>query len=505
MNVFIQGQAGASALLFLLVFVNSTAGQELGEKCLAKFRQGKDDFVLDADGSVKDGATFLSAPKLERDRDCLTACCKQPRCNVAFMERGDEEGLIQSCFLFDCLYKQKYACRFVRKKGFINYIMESIYERYRDGNATPNETDNPPVANAGPDRVVQPHDSVTLNGIQSTDDNEIGSYNWQIIGDYPYVLIEKTTFADQIIVSNLTSGTYKFQLTVTDNIGQSDSTTITVMVLTQAQSEHHCMVPVKPGPCRGSYPRWHYNAASGKCEKFSYGGCKPNLNNYLSEEECTNACDGTEKSGGTSRGLLIPSEEKCGVECTAEQFSCANGCCLDAGLECDSVEQCGDGSDEHKCDYLNKKFRFLLAIPLDENKVRCTETPDTGNCRETYSKWYYDPFSQKCIRFNYGGCGGNENRFDDQETCKNFCRNVTEGDVFLRKEEIERSVSDSHTGIVAIAVLLGLCILILLILLGYFYMKGRRSKQHQRVPINAPVTTSAGRERLVYNSTTKPI
>ena len=53
------------------------------------------------------------------------------------------------------------------------------------------------------------------------------------------------------------------------------------------------MAPKKIGPCRGSFPRWHYNAASKKCEGFVFGGCRENLNNYLSKEECTNACSGS--------------------------------------------------------------------------------------------------------------------------------------------------------------------------------------------------------------------
>lgn len=64
----------------------------------------------------------------------------------------------------------------------------------------------------------------------------------------------------------------------------------------------HCMAPVKVGPCRGSFPRWHYNAASQKCEKFTFGGCRENLNNYLSEDECTNACA---SSGISSLWLYI--------------------------------------------------------------------------------------------------------------------------------------------------------------------------------------------------------
>ncbi|XP_061599830.1 kunitz-type protease inhibitor 1a [Cololabis saira] len=504
MDIFSERQT----LLLLMVFIQSAAGQLAGEQCLGRFKKGKEDFVLDADESVVNGATFLSAPKLGGYRDCVTACCKDPRCNLAFMEKSPEDGSIQSCFLFDCLYKKKYACRFVRKKGYMNYVLEDVYENYLDLEAAPKESDTPPVADAGQDQVVQPHDSVTLNGIKSKDDNEIVSYKWDTVGEIPFAVIEETTFPDQIIVSNLTSGKYRFQLTVTDGIGQSDSTIITVMVLTPEQSEHHCMAPKKVGPCRGSFPRWHYNAASEKCEEFTFGGCRENLNNYLSITECTNACHGTDKTPGTGRGLPIPASqgEKCGVTCSDEQFTCANGCCLDPGLECDSTPQCSDGSDEQNCEDLNSKFRILLQIPIDEQKVRCTEPPDTGHCRDSYTKWYYDPLQQKCIPFNYGGCAGNENRFESENSCKKICNGVTEKDVFLRKEGFEKQLSNSKPAILAAAVILGVAIFILLAVLCYCFFKGKKSSQHQRVPVNNPqITTLEDRERLVYNSTTKPI
>ncbi|KAM9341328.1 kunitz-type protease inhibitor 1a [Symphorus nematophorus] len=508
MNSLIKGQLGACLLLFLLFLLDFTHGQAVGEECLAQFKSGREDFILDADESVKDGATFLSSPKLDRYKDCVSACCKEPKCNVAFMEKGAEEGLVNSCFLFDCLYKKKYACRFVRKKGYMSYILESVYDSYLAVDEPTNLSDRPPMANGGLDRVVQPQDILTLNGIQSKDDNGIASYQWQMLTKYPYAVIEKTNFDDQIMVSNLTSGVYKFQLTVIDTIGQSDSTKVTVLVLTPEQSEHHCMAPKKIGPCRGSFPRWHYNAASERCEQFTFGGCRENLNNYLSKEECTNACYGSERSGKTGRGLPLPTSqgEKCGAPCTTEQFTCDNGCCLDPGLECDSTPQCSDGSDEKKCADLDNKFRILLQIPVNEQKVRCTELPDTGSCRHSYTKWYYNPSHQGCFRFNYGGCFGNDNRFETKEACIRVCRGVTEKDVFARESDLANRVSHSETGILAAAILLGLAILILLGVLVYCLMKGRKkSSQHQRVPNNTVPVSFEDRERLVYNSTTKPI
>lgn len=46
------------------------------------------------------------------------------------------------------------------------------------------------MANGGPDLVVQPQDSVTLNGIRSKDDHSIASYQWQMLTPYPYATIE---------------------------------------------------------------------------------------------------------------------------------------------------------------------------------------------------------------------------------------------------------------------------------------------------------------------------
>ncbi|XP_034713678.1 kunitz-type protease inhibitor 1a isoform X1 [Etheostoma cragini] len=508
MNSFLVGQLGASALVLLVLLLDSTSGQESGQACLEQFKEGREDFVLDADDSVKDGATFISSPKLDRYKDCVSACCKEPKCNVAFMERGAAEGLISSCFLFDCLYKKKYACRFVRKQGYMTYILDSVYESYLKVDAPPDDLDRPPVANGGQDRVVQPQDTLTLNGIQSKDDNGIVSYQWQMLTGYQYAVIQKTTFDDQIMVSNLTSGVYKFQLTVTDTIGQSDSTKVTVLVLTPEQSEHHCMVPMKIGPCRGSFPRWHYNAASEKCEEFKFGGCRENLNNYLSKEECTNACAGSEKKSKGGRGLpiTVPQEERCNAPCKSEEFTCANGCCLDRALECDKSPQCSDGSDEQKCEDLENKFRILLQIPVDEQKVRCTEVPDTGSCRDSYTKWYYSPLQKDCFRFNYGGCNGNENRFESNEQCMRVCHGVTEKDLFSRKESFTNKMSQGNTGIVAIAALLGVAIFVLLVILVYCLMKGKKkSSQHHRVPVNTAPVSLEDRERLVYNSTTKPI
>lgn len=46
------------------------------------------------------------------------------------------------------------------------------------------------------------------------------------------------------------------------------------------------------GPCRAAFKRWYYNAKTGSCESFIYGGCKGNANNYRNESDCVTACTG---------------------------------------------------------------------------------------------------------------------------------------------------------------------------------------------------------------------
>ncbi|XP_062368435.1 kunitz-type protease inhibitor 2 [Cinclus cinclus] len=59
-----------------------------------------------------------------------------------------------------------------------------------------------------------------------------------------------------------------------------------------------CRLPPLSGRCRASIPRWFFNASSGSCQSFAFGGCGGNRNNFGSERECRESCGGSGVAAG---------------------------------------------------------------------------------------------------------------------------------------------------------------------------------------------------------------
>ena len=51
-----------------------------------------------------------------------------------------------------------------------------------------------------------------------------------------------------------------------------------------------CSLPAVQGPCEAHILRYFHNATASKCERFYYGGCLGNQNNFRTIFECTRRC-----------------------------------------------------------------------------------------------------------------------------------------------------------------------------------------------------------------------
>ncbi|KAL7987688.1 hypothetical protein Chor_006607 [Crotalus horridus] len=75
-----------------------------------------------------------------------------------------------------------------------------------------------------------------------------------------------------------------FEITQTSTLS-GQSYPIFLLIITE-----QCLLPLATGSCNRHLPRWHFDAFSGTCMHFIYGGCKGNENNFLQESDCLAEC-----------------------------------------------------------------------------------------------------------------------------------------------------------------------------------------------------------------------
>ncbi|KAM6200001.1 collagen alpha-3(VI) chain isoform 10-T11 [Sarcoramphus papa] len=118
--------------------------------------------------------------------------------------------------------------------------------------------------------------------------------------------------------------------------------------------------------CKDYQIVWFFDYKNKICSQGWYGGCGGNANRFEAEAECVSKCL---KPSAAEKAMQQPP--------------------------------------------LEKRFSSVTDI--------CRLQKDEGTCRNFVLKWYYDPETKSCARFWYGGCGGNENRFNTQKECEKVC------------------------------------------------------------------------------------
>ncbi|CAG7823539.1 unnamed protein product [Allacma fusca] len=54
-------------------------------------------------------------------------------------------------------------------------------------------------------------------------------------------------------------------------------------------------------------------------------------------------------------------------------------------------------------------------------KASCSLPRSTGPCRASQPRYYWSVESNSCKKFTYGGCMGNNNRFETASECRKVC------------------------------------------------------------------------------------
>uniref|UniRef100_A0A3B4AJT1 BPTI/Kunitz inhibitor domain-containing protein n=1 Tax=Periophthalmus magnuspinnatus TaxID=409849 RepID=A0A3B4AJT1_9GOBI len=72
-------------------------------------------------------------------------------------------------------------------------------------------------------------------------------------------------------------------------------------------------------------------------------------------------------------------------------------------------------------------FQSVSCLCVSEDKDPCQLPEAPGPCRGLVSRFLFDPETQSCRHFFYGGCFGNANNFRTIDECKNKCQSTGTG------------------------------------------------------------------------------
>lgn len=178
--------------------------------------------------------------------------------------------------------------------------------------------------------------------------------------------------------------------------------------------------------------RWYYDTKEERCRQFYYGGFGGNDNNFHDEQSCLARCEQQQTTTTTQRSRPRQEEEQQQPRPQPERTE-TNRCFLDydsgecrvsearyfynkaEGL-CDVFAYGGCGGNENNFNSAEECEQHCGHV-----QDVCTMPPVYGGCQDNETRWYYDQRSEECVEFSFSGCRGNKNNFETERECRNQC------------------------------------------------------------------------------------
>ncbi|XP_042365612.1 kunitz-type protease inhibitor 2-like [Plectropomus leopardus] len=226
--------------------------------------------------------------------------------------------------------------------------------------------------------------------------------------------------------------------TTTDEEGPTVNATLREAAVFNATED--CQKAPESGPCLAYIPRLFYNSTSKRCEEFIYGGCRGNLNNFISVSVCLETCHraGEEykphwlyfrqsefqldrKTDRMEKSMILFSVLLLGWTWTFQ------------GVPADEqVEGTESTTTDEEGPTVNATLREAAVFNATED---CQKAPETGPCKAYIPRFFYNSTSMRCEEFTYGGCMGNLNNFADVSVCLEKCHHAEEKEEEEEEEE----------------------------------------------------------------------